>query len=164
MKNSSKIAIAASLAFGLCAVASADPQHRSQPQSQRGVVVQGHVLVQQHQAPGNRHGSGPGYRNAPVYQQAPVYQRAPVYRSGPVYQQGTGYRYTRADERRFSRYHRGDRMPVANRGYVVNDWRSQRLAAPPRGHQWVQDGRNSRDFALVAIATGVIASIVLSNN
>lgn len=45
--------------------------------------------------------------------------------------------------------------------YVVNDWhRHQRLYAPQRGYHWVQTGD---DFALVAIATGIIASVMLSN-
>ncbi|MGA0569803.1 RcnB family protein [Variovorax sp. VNK109] len=69
--------------------------------------------------------------------------------------------HRRYDNRHFVRYHRGDRMPAAYRGqrYVVNDYRAYHLSAPPRGHQWVKDGN---DFALVAIATGVIASLILA--
>lgn len=65
-----------------------------------------------------------------------------------------GYGYDR-------HFQRGQRLPVAYRGqgYIVNDWRSHRLQAPPRGHQWVQVGR---DQMLVAIATGVIAQLILS--
>jgi len=60
------------------------------------------------------------------------------------------------------RFHRGERLPVEYRhhNYVVNDWRAHRLAPPPRGDQWVQLGA---DYALVAIATGVILSTVLAN-
>ncbi|QNN56704.1 RcnB family protein [Diaphorobacter ruginosibacter] len=60
------------------------------------------------------------------------------------------------------RWHRGDRIPPAyrTRSYVVEDWRTHRLTAPPRGYQWVQYGS---DYLLVAIATGVIASLILSN-
>ena len=43
--------------------------------------------------------------------------------------------------------------------YVVNDWRGHHLSAPPRGYHWIQNGG---DYLLVAIATGVIASMVLS--
>jgi Ni/Co efflux regulator RcnB len=43
---------------------------------------------------------------------------------------------------------------------VVNDWRGRHLNAPPRGQQWVQVGT---DYALIAIATGVIAQLVLNN-
>jgi Ni/Co efflux regulator RcnB len=59
-------------------------------------------------------------------------------------------------------FHRGDRfMPTEYQGhwYVVDDWRGHRLSAPPRGYHWVQvDG----DFLLVAISTGIIASILLN--
>lgn len=44
--------------------------------------------------------------------------------------------------------------------YVVNDWRGRHLSAPPRGHQWVQTGN---DYVLAAIATGIIAQVLLSN-
>jgi Ni/Co efflux regulator RcnB len=58
-------------------------------------------------------------------------------------------------------FHRGGRIPAEyrSRQYVVNDWRGHRLSAPPRGQQWVQVGG---DYVLVAIATGVILSLVLS--
>ncbi|HEY8358233.1 MAG TPA: RcnB family protein, partial [Ramlibacter sp.] len=37
-------------------------------------------------------------------------------------------------------FRRGGRLPqeMRDRQYVVNDWRGHRLAAPPRGHHWVQ--------------------------
>ncbi|WP_332878146.1 RcnB family protein [Massilia sp. S19_KUP03_FR1] len=56
---------------------------------------------------------------------------------------------------------RGGRLPseYRNRQYVVNDWRGHRLSSPPRGYQWVQTGS---DYVLVAAATGLIASILLS--
>jgi len=56
----------------------------------------------------------------------------------------------------------GQRLPsnYHNRQYVVDNWRSHRLSAPPRGHHWVQVGN---DYVLAAIATGVIASIFLGN-
>ena len=59
-------------------------------------------------------------------------------------------------------WHRGDRVPPQYRGYtyVVDDWRGHRLSAPPRGYHWVQSGG---DYVLVAIATGIILSILLSN-
>ena len=44
--------------------------------------------------------------------------------------------------------------------YVVSDWRERRLSAPPRGHHWVQAGN---DYVLAAIATGIIAQVLLSN-
>jgi len=58
--------------------------------------------------------------------------------------------------------YRGQRLPsnYHNRQYVVDNWRSHRLSAPPRGHHWVQVGN---DYVLAAIATGVIASVFLGN-
>ena len=54
---------------------------------------------------------------------------------------------------RFDQYYRGD-------SYVVSDWRSRRLYEPQRGYHWVQAGN---DYALVAIATGIIASVLLNH-
>jgi Ni/Co efflux regulator RcnB len=58
-------------------------------------------------------------------------------------------------------YYRGDRLPpqYRTRQYVVDDWRGHHLNAPPRGYQWVQSGG---DYLLVAVATGIIASILLN--
>lgn len=60
------------------------------------------------------------------------------------------------------RMQRGERLTQYNRGdtYVVSDWRSRRLYQPQRGYQWVQAGN---DYALVAIATGIIASVLLNH-
>ena len=58
------------------------------------------------------------------------------------------------------RWVKGYRLPPQYRSkqYVVHNWRSHRLSAPPRGYQWVQYGG---DYMLVAIASGVIAQLVL---
>ena len=54
---------------------------------------------------------------------------------------------------------RGERLPARYQAHqhVVEDWRSLRLAKPPRGHQWVDAGDR---YALVAIATGRVAQVV----
>ncbi len=59
-------------------------------------------------------------------------------------------------------WYRGDRLPAEynSRYYVVDDWRGHHLSAPPRGYHWVQAGN---DYVLAAIATGVIASILLNH-
>jgi Ni/Co efflux regulator RcnB len=59
-------------------------------------------------------------------------------------------------------YYRGQHLPAEyrHRQYVVNDWRSHQLSAPPRGYQWVQTGG---DYVLVAIATGIIMQLLLNN-
>ena len=58
-------------------------------------------------------------------------------------------------------FYRGGRLPDYYRGheYIVDDWRGHRLQAPPRGYNWVQVGP---DYVLVAVATGIIASILLN--
>ena len=66
---------------------------------------------------------------------------------------GGQQRYQMQRGERLSQYYRGD-------NYVVTDWRSHRLYAPQRGYQWVQAGN---DYALVAIATGIIASVLLNH-
>lgn len=59
------------------------------------------------------------------------------------------------------RFYRGSRLPNEWRHnrYVINDWRGHRLSAPPRGYHWVQTGA---DYVLVAIATGLILQILLT--
>ena len=73
-------------------------------------------------------------------------------RHGPQMSRGVGPQH---------QYHRGQRLPAEWRGqqHRVNDWHAHHLAAPPRGQQWVQVGS---DFALVAIATGVITSLMMN--
>ncbi|MHA3051462.1 RcnB family protein [Acinetobacter sp. ANC 4640] len=60
-------------------------------------------------------------------------------------------------------WRRGGRVPYQYRGneYQVRDWRSHDLPAPPRGHRWV---RVNGDYVLIAIATGVIAQILLGGH
>ncbi len=57
-------------------------------------------------------------------------------------------------------FYRGQRLPPEYRGRqgVVDDWRNHHLSAPPRGYHWVQTGA---DYVLVAIATGLIAQVLL---
>jgi len=58
-------------------------------------------------------------------------------------------------------YHRGERVEVVylEPRYYVDDYEYYELRRPPRGHRWVrtEDGR----FLLVAVATGIIADILL---
>lgn len=76
------------------------------------------------------------------------------YRPGSHYDRN-GYQPRPADWRR------GGRLPpeYRNHNYVVNDYRAYRLQAPPRGYQWVGVGG---EFALAAIATGIIAQIIVN--
>lgn len=71
---------------------------------------------------------------------------------------GPGYYYSA----RGPEFRRGHHLPGALRSpqYVVVNYRHHHLKAPPRGHQWVQVGA---DYVLVAVATGLIAHILLSH-
>jgi Ni/Co efflux regulator RcnB len=59
---------------------------------------------------------------------------------------------------------RGQRLPTTyyrdSSHYV--DYRSHHLRAPPRGYRWVQTDDNN--FAMVAVTTGLIASIIAANH
>lgn len=97
----------------------------------------------------DRYVAVPGWRN-PGYRVPPrvVYRPAPrvVYRSyntyGPRWQRGV----------RYNQYGYG---PT----YVVNDYGYYGLRQPPRGYYWRRDNRG--DFLLVAIASGIIADLIL---
>lgn len=108
----------------------------------------------------------PGMRVYPAPQQ-PGYQQP----GRPGYQQPGRPGYdSRTDGRRYNEYgagpdhnfHPGDRLPPEYRhhNYVVNDWRGHHLSPPPPGYQWVQTGA---DYVLIAIATGLIVQLLLSN-
>lgn len=101
----------------------------------------------EHRGPG-----GPGH--GPVYR--PVDRRAIEHRN---VRDNRNDRHFNGHGRQF---YRGGHIPNEYRGrqYVVNDWRGRHLQAPPRGQQWVQVGS---DYALIAVATGLIAQLVLSN-
>ncbi|MCU0762021.1 MAG: RcnB family protein [Hydrogenophaga sp.] len=59
-------------------------------------------------------------------------------------------------------FKRGRYIPreYRHRQYVVVNHHHHRLAAPPRGHHWVQVGG---DYVLIAVATGLIANVILSH-
>lgn len=115
-------------------------QQQQQPQQQQFQPRPGQQF--DHRGDGNR---GNGYRND-------GYRGQQDFRPGRQFDRG-GFPQPHADWRR------GGRVPTEYRGrnYVVNDWRGNRLSAPPRGYQWVGVGG---DFVLAAIATGLIAQII----
>ena len=59
-------------------------------------------------------------------------------------------------------WHKGDRVPATYRDkrYEVTDWKAHNLRQPPSGYHWVNV---NGDYVLAAIATGVIADLLLSN-
>ena len=54
-------------------------------------------------------------------------------------------------------WHRGGYY--RNGGYIVRDYGSYHLRHPGYGYHWIRDGR---DYLLVAIATGLIADVVIN--
>jgi Ni/Co efflux regulator RcnB len=76
-------------------------------------------------------------------------------RSGYWYAPGYGYRsYNRGYT-----WRRGGYVPVAYRTYYVQDPYYYGLHAPPRGHRWVYADGN---FVLMALATGLIANVIVN--
>ncbi|HEY9540398.1 MAG TPA: RcnB family protein, partial [Luteimonas sp.] len=61
---------------------------------------------------------------------------------------------------RWSRGHRYYRAGYG-RTYVVNDYYSYGLRRPPSGYYWRRS--DAGDYLLVAIATGIIADLILSH-
>jgi|CXWL01.1.fsa_nt_gi Ni/Co efflux regulator RcnB len=60
-------------------------------------------------------------------------------------------------------WRRGERLPSGyHQRYRQIDYRREHLRAPPRGYHYVRDDRG--DVLMVAIATGLIASVILANN
>ena len=58
-------------------------------------------------------------------------------------------------------WHKGDRIPASYRDkrYEVTDWKAHNLRQPPSGYHWVNV---NGDFVLAAVATGVIADLLLN--
>jgi Ni/Co efflux regulator RcnB len=77
------------------------------------------------------------------------------------YEDDDGYYREHRKHWKHREYHRGERIEVVylEPRYYVDDYEYYELREPPRGHRWVrtEDGR----FILVAVATGIIADILL---
>ena len=68
------------------------------------------------------------------------------------------------NDHRYDRDHkwkRGDRLGDYRRSYREVDYRVIHQKAPPRGYHYVRDN-NTGEILLAAIATGIIASIILN--
>jgi Ni/Co efflux regulator RcnB len=141
----------------VCAIAAASLGFASLSfaQDYEGRGSRGEPSRVEHRGPG-----GPGY--APGYARIDDRGDGRVYGPGPRDFHHRDVRNDRHFDGHSRQFYRGARIPNEYRGrqYVVNDWRGRHLHAPPRGQQWVQVGT---DYALIAIATGVIAQLVLNN-
>jgi Ni/Co efflux regulator RcnB len=109
----------------------------------------------------------PRVNGVPQGEPAPTARRHYNETQPPPFSGGYDPRYDRWHD---GRYYYGARGPEWRRGghipreymarqYWVEDWRAHRLAPPPRGYQWVQVGD---DYVLVALATGIIAQLLLA--
>ena len=136
-KISTFLAVSA-MAMGLCASAA-----NAQPQpSQHG------------QGPSKEQRAAPQHRDAHPSVQAPRNAAPkPAPKAPQQHARGAGPE---------QQWHQGGKLPQQYRGhqYVVNDWQHHGLKKPGRGQQWVQYGG---DYLLVAIASGVIAQVILGH-
>ncbi len=176
MKSTAIVSVIAAATLGFSSLASAQDHDRGDRHGQRGQAHAQGAGQAQHQR-----GAQPQYQQRQVqqYQQRqlqPQY-RQPQYRQpqfqqyrNPAWQQQrvytpqpqwSGNRGQWADSGRH--YRRGEVLPwqYRQRPYYVSDWRAYPgLYAPPYGYQWVQD--DGGDFILVALATGLIANLLIN--
>ena len=145
MKTKSKILVstfvAACLAGGSALAQGYDHRGPQQPGPQHGPAPV-------------HHGAPPPHHAAPPAHHAPApHHAAPPHHPVEHHGRGAGPHHS---------FYKGDRLPseYRNRQYVIDNWRAHHLSAPPHGYYWVQTGS---DYVLAAIATGLIAQIVLSN-
>jgi len=94
-------------------------------------------------------------RYADSWRHRPEWRGYSGVRSGYWYAPGYGYhRVTRSYAWRSGGY-----VPVTYRRYYVQDYGYYGLRAPPYGYRWVYADGN---FVLMAVATGLIASVILN--
>lgn len=108
---------------------------------------------------------GPHWNGGPRGDDGPRWERG---RGGQRWDEGPGrgwgHHEGRRDDFRWRGYdfRRGYAIPGPFRGdrYWVRDWHGYGLPSPPPGHQWRSIDGN---YVLIAVATGVITSILLNN-
>lgn len=68
----------------------------------------------------------------------------------------------RRDRREYRRWAKGQRLDRQYRDnrYYVSDYRRYGLRQPPRGYRWQ---RVDNQYLLTAVATGLIASVIIAN-
>ncbi|WP_110649645.1 RcnB family protein [Salinicola peritrichatus] len=99
-------------------------------------------LAQADPGHGHGHGHGNGNKHGNAHHQG-----------GHDYQGHDSHRNWHKGGHIDSRYYRDDR-------YWVRDWHARHLPEPPHGHRWIRiDG----DYVLAAVATGVIAAVILGH-
>lgn len=80
------------------------------------------------------------------------------------YRHGNGYRHDNGRHLGWYKqsFRRGQRVPVVylQPRYYVDDYRAYRLAPPPPGYRWVRPYRDSNEYLLVQVATGLIMQVL----
>lgn len=161
MKSAALVCAIAAVSLGFSSLSFAQEYERRGSDHQAQRIEQRHPMTKDH-----RDGRiGPRDAHHPQHPtQHPTKRAGHDARAHGVEQPGFDPRNAH-NERPFNahgpQFHRGGRIPqeYRNRQYVVDDWRAHRLSPPPRGHHWVQVGA---DYVLIAIATGIIVQLVLS--
>ncbi|USQ95050.1 RcnB family protein [Caulobacter sp. RL271] len=69
----------------------------------------------------------------------------------------------RHDRREYRRWAKGQRLDARYRDhrYYVSDYRRYGLRQPPRGYRWQ---KVDNQYLLTAVATGLIASVIIANH
>ncbi|PXA83868.1 hypothetical protein DMC25_17410 [Caulobacter sp. D4A] len=92
------------------------------------------------------------------------YEQQRAYEQGRKDQARQERRDDRRDDRREARrWAKGQRLDARYRGdgYYVKDYRRHGLRQPPRGYRWQ---RVNDQYVLAAVATGLIASVIIANH
>lgn len=104
---------------------------------------------------------GAGAASAQAYKHDGRYDsRDRAYEQGRRDQARAENRQDRREYRRWAKGQRLDRQYRDNR-YYVSDYRRYGLRHPPRGYRWQ---RVDNQFLLTAVATGLIASVIIANH
>jgi Ni/Co efflux regulator RcnB len=159
-----KIVLSTALTLALASAGSAFAQGNSRHERGSNDCPNGNCAgpdQRQRPSPNARQPSRPDFQDRNDHDRNPPQRHAqPGYEPQP--RMNNDMQQNRRGAGPYRSYYRGDRLPLQyrSRQYVVNDWRGHHLNAPPRGYHWVQNGG---DYLLVAITTGVILQLLLSN-
>lgn len=101
----------------------------------------------------------------PRYDRHDRHDRHDRYEQQRAYEQGRrdqARAEDRRDRREYRRWAKGQRLDARYRAdsYYVRDYRRHGLRNPPRGYRWQ---RVNDQYVLAAVATGLIASVIIAN-
>lgn len=106
-----------------------------------------HMEQQPGMMDGNEHGGGNGYNHPGNPSMQGQMHSEKHGQHGNGYGQGCGHCWQNGQ------HFKGHRE-------VVGDWHNYGLRQPPQGYEWVRDGNQ---FVLIAVASGIISSIILNS-